>query len=187
MESCVTRPVRNMLVQAFVLMAFIGWNLPADAAKRPFSKPAAATQVKKCKKGEIWNKKKKTCIKAESGIVPDEDLLQQAGILADSGHYDWAIVVLASVQDKNDPDVLGLLGYSNRKAGRVEAGIDYYWQALALDPDMVRVREYLGEGYVSAGKLDLARTQLREIAARCGSTCREYLDLERAIANASVQ
>jgi hypothetical protein len=45
----------------------------------------------------------------------------------------------------------------------------------------VLTREYLGEGYVAAGKMDLAKAQLTEIASRCGTTCEEYQELAEHI------
>ena len=42
-------------------------------------------------------------------------------------------------------------------------------------------REYLGEGYVKMGRMDLAREQLAEIGNRCGTACEEYLLLAQAI------
>lgn len=156
---------------------------PAEAAKRPAKPPASAANVQKCKPGQMWNKKQKKCVQMDSGGVGSDDLYWQARSLVKAGHYDWAISLLAAA-DQTDPEVLNYLGYSHRKAGRLETGIGFYKRALALDPDYVLVREYLGEGYVSAGKLDLARDQLAEIKARCGRTCPEYRDLAAAIAKA---
>lgn len=139
----------------------------------------------KCKKGEVWHKTKKKCVKAESGVMPDEDLYQQGRGLAKAGHYDWALTVLAAIQNQDDPRVLNYIGYSNRKAGRVELGISYYRKALAINPNFVLAREYLGEGYVAAGRTDLAKAELAEIGERCGVTCEEYKDLSEAIATAN--
>ena len=86
------------------------------------------------------------------------------------------------IQNQNDPRVLNYTGYSHRKAGRLEIGITYYTKALAIDPNFVLAREYLGEGYVAAGRKDLAQLQLNEIASRCGTACEEYKDLAAAIA-----
>ena len=63
----------------------------------------------------------------------------------------------------------------------MEEGIAFYQKAVALDPDYTLVREYLGEAYVTQGKLDLARTELAEIEKRCGTTCEPYEDLAEAI------
>ena len=146
---------------------------------------SGSTTKKSCKKGEVWVKAKKKCLKAQAGILPDEDFYQQGRALAKEGEYDWAIAVLAAVQNQQDPRVLNYTGYSHRKAGRLEIGIVYYQKALAIDPDFNLAREYLGEGYVAAGRLDLARAQLAEIATRCGAGCEEYRDLAAAIGAAN--
>ena len=139
----------------------------------------------KCKKSEVWDKKAKKCVKKASGILSDEELYQQGRALAKQGHYDWALDVLAVIHNQDDPRVLNYTGYSHRKAGRLEIGISYYDKALAIDPNFVLAREYLGEGYVAAGRKDLAQLQLTEIANRCGKTCEEYKDLAAAIATAN--
>jgi tetratricopeptide (TPR) repeat protein len=139
-----------------------------------------------CKAGEVWSNSAKKCVKANSGVVPDKELYEAGRALALAGKYDWAIEVLNAVSDKRDPGVLNYLGYAHRKAGMIEAGIAYYQQALAIDPDYLLVREYLGEGYVAAGKVELARQQLKEIATRCGTNCEEYQQLAEVIAAAQL-
>ena len=139
-----------------------------------------------CKAGEVWSNSAKKCVKANSGLVPDKELYEAGRALALAGKYDWAIEVLNAVRDQHDPGVLNYLGYSHRKAGMIEVGIAYYQQALAIDPDYLLVREYLGEGYVAAGKVELARQQLKEIAARCGTNCEEYQQLAEVIAAAQI-
>ena len=145
----------------------------------------ASPADKTCKKGEVWSASKKKCVKAESGVLPDEDLYQQGRALARQGHYDWAIEVLAVVQNQQDPRVLNYTGYSHRKAGRLEIGITYYRQALAIDPNFNLAREYLGEGYIAAGRVDLAMAELAAIEKSCGTDCAEYKDLSSAIAAAN--
>jgi tetratricopeptide (TPR) repeat protein len=150
---------------------------------------APAQPVLHCKKGEVVKKVKgvKKCVKVESGILPDEDLYQQGRQLAKAGQYDWALQVLAAIQNQNDPRVLNYTGYSNRKAGRLEIGITYYRKALAIDPNFVLAREYLGEGYVAAGKIDLAQIQLSEIKTRAGVDSEEYKDLSKAITTGVIE
>jgi len=145
----------------------------------------ASPANKHCKKGEVWDKKTKACVKAHAGILPDEDLYQQGRALARQGYYDWAIEVLATVQNQEDPRVLNYTGYSHRKAGRLEIGITYYQKALAIDPNFNLAREYLGEGYIAAGRVDLAQNQLSAIEKSCGKTCEEYKDLSEAISTAN--
>ena len=104
----------------------------------------------------------KTCAKASAGIIPDDDLYVQGRELAKDGEYEWALDVLAAIKDQNQPRVLNYIGYSHRKAGRLETGITYYHKALAIDPNYVLAREYLGEGYVAAGKIELAQASWRK-------------------------
>ena len=147
-----------------------------------------AEPVKKCKKGEVLKKigNIKKCVKVELGILPDEDLYQQGRLLAKAGQYDWALQVLAAIENQNDPRVLNYTGYSNRKAGRLEIGITYYRKALAIDPNFVLAREYLGEGYIAAGRIDLAKLELNEIKTRASTGSEEYQDLSKAIATGVV-
>jgi len=73
------------------------------------------------------------------------------------------------------------MGYNNRKLGNTKTGVKYYKQALAIDPNYVQAREYLGEGYVAVGQLKLAKEQLAEIKNRCGEKCAEYKQLATVI------
>jgi tetratricopeptide (TPR) repeat protein len=156
---------------------------------------APAKPVLNCKTGEVpkkvkvsgaWVKKWK-CVKLESGILPDEDLYQQGRQLAKAGEYEKALLVLATIKNQNDPRVLNYTGYSNRKAGRLEIGITYYRKALAIDPNFVLAREYLGEGYVAAGRIDLAQIELNEIKNRVGVDSEEYKDLSKAITTGVIE
>ena len=137
--------------------------------------------AKTCKKGFVYSQAAKKCVKVQSEAIPDADIKAQGWALADEGNYEAAIELFRAVANSQDPEALNGLGYSHRKLGQVEAGIRYYRQAIALDPAYVRAREYLGEGYVVLGKVDLAKAELAEIEKRCGRTCEEYLDLAEVI------
>ncbi len=137
------------------------------------------TPVKKCKKGEVLKNGK--CVKASSGVLPDEELYRQGRALAQADDYEGALILLQLVSNKNDPRVLNYIGYSHRKSGRLEEAFGYYTKAIEIDPNFVLAREYLGEGYVAAGRIDLAKGQLVEIANRCGTTCEEYQELAEHI------
>jgi tetratricopeptide (TPR) repeat protein len=165
------------------------------AGTTPPAAPAAPTTVPtqmKCKVGEVVKtmKKKgkmtKSCVKSTAGIIPDNELYAQGYLLAKTGEYDWALSAFNAMSDKQTPETLTMIGYSNRKAGRLEIAVSYYDQALAMQPDYVKAREYLGEGYVAAGRIDLAKLQLAEIAKRAGTSSEEYIDLSKAIEGKSV-
>jgi tetratricopeptide (TPR) repeat protein len=166
------------------LACLIGLSAPALAAGDGGGNDASPAN-QSCKKGEVWDKNKNKCVKAQSGLLTDEDLYQQGRALARQGHYDWAIEVLALVQNRQDPRVLNYTGYSHRKAGRLEIGITYYRTALAIDPNFNLAREYLGEGYIAAGRVDLAMAELAAIEKSCGTACAEYKDLSAAISAAN--
>ena len=166
------------------LACLIGLSAPALAAGDGGGNDASPAN-QSCKKGEVWDKDRKKCVKAKSGLLPDEDLYQQGRALARQGHYDWAVEVLALVQNRQDPRVLNYSGYAPRTAGRLETGITYYRQALAIDPNFNLAREYLGEGYIAAGRVDLALNELAAIEKSCGTGCADYKELSAAIAAAN--
>ena len=136
---------------------------------------------KKCPSGTAWSKQERKCVAQKSGLLSDEDLARAGRQLALDGHYQDAIKVLELAANENDPAVLTYLGYSHRKLGNIDLGISLYKKALAIDPENVDTREYLGEGYVSKGELDLAWLELVEIEKRCGTTCVEYQAVETAL------
>lgn len=183
------------LIPSILSIALIGVAIPAFAAgggggggaPQP-TKPATSPKQLNCKPGEVvkivhhaGKPDTKECVKITGSNLSDPELYQQGWLLAKTGEYDWAITVLSAVSNQNDPDVLNMLGYSNRKAGRIEIGLSYYAKALEQKPDFVRAREYLGEGLVAAGRIDQAKLQLNEIAKICGTECEEYEDLQKAI------
>jgi tetratricopeptide (TPR) repeat protein len=175
------------------LSLFAVQALAAGSGSSGGGTPPASPKKAMCKKGEALKTmtvngiKKKKCVKATVGMLTDDELYDQARLLAkEDGEYDWALTLFELVENKQDPKVLNYMGYSNRKAGRLETGIAFYQKALAIDPDFVLAREYLGEGYVVAGRTDLAMLQLDEIKTRCGTTCEEYQDLSQAISLGTV-
>jgi tetratricopeptide (TPR) repeat protein len=134
-----------------------------------------------CVRGEIWDKRVRRCVRARSGLLPDDAIANYAYALAKAERYDEALDTLRLVKNQNMPKVLNYRGYATRKLGRVDEGVGYYRKAVELDPKYAQVREYLGEAYVIQGKLDLAKEQLNVIQSLCGTGCEEYKDLAEAI------
>ena len=133
-----------------------------------------------CKAGYVYDTNKQTCVKASS--LNDEQLYQQGRDLALGRRYEEALGVLAAVRNQNNSKVLTMIGYAHRKLGRFDEGMAYYQQALAIDPDNADTREYLGEAYVETGRMDLAKAELANVEALCGTECEQYQDLAAAIA-----
>jgi len=134
-----------------------------------------------CGGGRVWQGESQACIDAHSAALTDQDFYDEARALVDEGQYAASIDILHRIKKQEQPRVLNYIGYSTRKLGDVDKGLDYYHQALALDPNYLRAREYLGEGYLQKGDVASARDQLMEIAERCGDACEEYAKLEKAI------
>jgi len=146
---------------------------PANAAGSEPTPPS-------CPNGQKWDKKKDKCIPALIQQMSGEELYQHGWQLAKTGKYQQAISVL-NMADQNDPRVLNYLGYSYRKSGDLTTAIGFYKTALKINPNFVLAREYLGEGYVKAGRMDLAKLELEQIGKRCGKGCQEYVELAAVI------
>jgi Flp pilus assembly protein TadD len=174
-----------MRLTSVALAVMLAMSSTALAAGGGGGSEESSPATKKCKTGQVWDKNTKKCVKAKSGVLPDEELYEQGRALAKAGQYGWAIEVLAHIQNKRDPRVLNYLGYSYRKSGRLDLGISYYRRALAIDPDFNLAREYLGEGYIAAGRKDLAMLELAAIEKSCGKGCEEYKDLAAALSEAN--
>ena len=137
-----------------------------------------------CPTGQVRDKATGGCVPAKRGAVDDDSFFETGRTLAYAGRYGEAIEMLSLVADKNDPRVLNMLGFSHRKAGRIEVGLGYYEEALRADPDFTLAREYMGEAYLTLGDVKAAKGQLAEIEKRCGKGCAEYAELDRQIADA---
>ena len=110
--------------------------------------------------------------------MTDDDLYYEAAWLARNDRYREALDLLRASKNINKARVLNYIGYSTRKLGNVDEGIKYYKKALAIDPDYIRAREYLGEGYLQKGDVKNAKVQLEKIEKVCGNkVCEEYLEL----------
>lgn len=110
------------------------------------------------------------------------DPYKQAEELIDDEEYAKAIPLLQKlVKDKGAyADALNLLGYSYRKSGDATTALDYYNQALAMEPDHLGANEYLGELYLELLQPDKAKERLAVLKRACGS-CAEAKELEAAI------
>lgn len=108
-----------------------------------------------------------------------------AKALVEAGKYAEAIKALKALNKPKDPRVLNYLGYSNRKLGKIDKALEYYYLAINIAPDYTRAREYLGEAFVQVNDLDKAKAELAVIEKLCGNQdCEEYKDLAESIQKA---
>ena len=174
-------PFHRPFVQSLSAAAF-AVSLMAAPAFAASDGGSTTVKTPTCKKGMVWSKKSKKCVKAKkSSQLDDNNLYEAARDLAYNQRYEEAINVLKLAQNQSDPRILNYLGYATRKLGRVEEGLTYYTAALKADPDYTLVMEYMGEAFLQLGQVDKARQQLGEIEKRCGTDCREYVMLDREI------
>ena len=132
------------------------------AAGGAAAKPAAAAAVAAKGAGDYYESAKASIVKS-----------------------DWASAIVDLEQaDKlqpNNADVNNLLGYSNRKLGKLDISLGYYRKALKLTPKHLGANEYLGELYLMMNQPAKAKIQLATLAKICGKTCEQYLDLKKGI------
>ena len=133
-----------------------------------------------CAKGKVFSAHEDACVNQES--MNDRELYDAGRALALAGYYQDALDTLGAIRNKNDAMVLTMIGYSTRKLGHTDEGIAIYHQALAIDPNNVNTHEYLGEGYLASGRVDLAELELDTLQKLCGTTCEQYQDLQKALA-----
>ena len=100
--------------------------------------------------------------------------------IGQEGRYVEALQLFFRMKNWEQARVLSSIGYSTRKLGDIDKGINYYHQALERDPDYTKARQYLGEAYLQKGDIGKAKEQLIEIANRCGG-CDDYELLVKAI------
>lgn len=144
--------------------------------------PKPTKTTKECKKGKVWDKKKKRCINAKLGMFSDDFIYENARELAYDNQFEHAIKLLHLAANPLDPRILNYLGFANRKAGNTALAMKYYRQALTINPDYILARSYMGQALVLEGDIDGAWEQLAEIADRGGKESWSYVALKQSIA-----
>jgi tetratricopeptide (TPR) repeat protein len=149
-----------------------------QAPKVPNADKSACVE---CAAGTKYDDARKLCVTTNASLLDDRGLYEQGRTLALAGYYQDALDALGAIHNKNDAMVLTMIGYSKRKLGFTDEGIAIYHQALAIDPNNVNTHEYLGEGYLAAGRVDLAELELNTLQKLCGTSCEQYTDLQKAL------
>ena len=115
-----------------------------------------------------------------------ERRINMAERLLDKSQYEEAIRNLNLTVDRYrySADAWNLLGYAHRQSGNLDTANAAYSRALAIDRYHLRALEYQAELFISMGKLDDAKVNLRIIDELCPIGCKEQTDLQAAIAAA---
>jgi cytochrome c-type biogenesis protein CcmH/NrfG len=109
----------------------------------------------------------------------------QAKAMVEARNYPAAIPQLqqAVAKDPRNADAWNLLGYATRKSGNPSGALQYYNQALQLDPKHLGAHEYVGEAYLMLDQPQQAEQHLARLDQLCIFGCVEYRMLKSAIAN----
>lgn len=173
---------RMLSLGAAALLASLSFGLAAPAfaageASDETAPPPKTETTTECKDGKVWDKKKKECVKPDQSGFNDDEFYKAAREFAYAEQYDNAIRVLKLAQNQNDPRILNYLGYSNRKAGRMELGMAYYKKAIQVDANYILARSYMGQALIQQGDVNAAKVQLVEIRDRGGEGTWAYRSL----------
>ncbi|MEM6758210.1 MAG: tetratricopeptide repeat protein [Pseudomonadota bacterium] len=132
----------------------------------------------------VWDASIRKCVRPDrTGYLGEDTLYKAVRELAYAGRYDDAITVLDQMPDQTSDQVMTYRGFTARKLGKLAQAEAYYQEAIALNPDNILARSYMGQGYVAAGDSVAALAQLREIQARGGTGTWSEVSLRRAIEN----
>ncbi len=109
----------------------------------------------------------------------------RAKSMIEAKDYKGAMPLLQQVvaKDPKNADAYTLMGYAVRKSGDPNGSLQYYNQALSLDPRHIGAHEYIGEAYLMLDRPAEAEQQLARLDSICVFGCTEYRMLKSAIAN----
>ena len=156
--------MRMMLAAALVLAPQLALAVSGDDTEPP--KPAETST--ECAKGEVWDEKTATCIKAESHLLNDDQRFGAVRELAYAGRPHEAMAILAMMTEGETARVMTYQGFLLRQTGKVEEGISAYERAIALDKTNILARSYYGQLLVQMNEMGLATLQLAAIRMHGG-------------------
>jgi len=171
--------VKLTILTTVAALAFSGASFAAGSDDT--SPPKASKTTTLCKKGQVYDKRSKSCLDAKSELFDDDTIYAAARELAYDGQYRNAQLVLAAADNQNDPRILNYYGFTNRKQGKMKTAMSYYTAALKADPDYILARSYMGQGFLADGNRMAAKAQLAEIKSRGGADSWAYASLSKAL------
>ena len=130
---------------------------------------------------------------SSSSISADEQVIKlydKAYELVYYKKFDKSIKLLEKLAKRKDlgnkkADVYNLLGFSYRKHSEpnLDKAFDAYQIALEANPEHLGAHEYLGELYITLGKMNKANEMLLKLETLAGTNSMEYRTLKSAIDN----
>ncbi len=169
----------SSLAAAAVALAIASPTFAAGSDSSEPPKPTETTQ--KCKKHKIWDEAKGKCVKIQKSELSDDGIYKNARELAYAGRYEGALELLDLAANQQDPRILNYKGFTNRKLGYTKRAVEFYEQALAIDPKYILARSYFGQAKMQVGDIAGAKEQLALIEDISGTDNWAYESLSRAI------
>ena len=116
---------------------------------------------------------------------PVDPNFTRAKQLIEARDYRNAMPLLQQVvqKDARNADAYNLMGYAVRSSGDPNGSLQYYQQALSIDPRHLGAHEYIGEAYLMLNRPQEAEQHLARLDSLCVFGCSEYRQLKAAIAN----
>jgi Tfp pilus assembly protein PilF len=116
---------------------------------------------------------------------PADSNYTRAKAMIEARDYANALPLLQQVvtKDPRNADAYNLMGFATRKSGNASGSLQYYQQALAIDPRHLGAHEYIGEAYLMLDQPAQAEQHLARLDSLCVFGCAEYRLLKTAVAN----
>ncbi len=149
--------------RAFFLAALLAPGIALAAGTGSDFKPKSTKTTKTCTDGKVWDKQTKSCKDAQHSALDDDELYGAVREFAYAGQLVQAQTALAAMTDQNDDRVLTYWGFTHRKLGNIETGMQFYKKALDKNPGNILARSYMGQALLEQGDLVGAREQLLQI------------------------
>lgn len=169
-------------MRSLALMLFLLPGMVLAVGSDDFAPPKPSETTTTCAEDQIWDLATQSCMSPEDSTNDDNARLDDIRELAYAGRYQTALRVLDALDDQRTSLALTYYGFVHRQIGQVERGMSYYAAALAVEPDNLLARSYMGQAHVLAGEVTLAQAQLTEIRMRGGRGTWAAHALARAIA-----
>ena len=163
-----------LLIAALPAVAFAAGS---DDSEPP--QPTATTT--ECTNGQVFDDTTKKCIDPTSGSLSDDTRFKAVRELAWAGRYDDAMTVLSAMTEGETDRVMTYQGFILRKSGHIEAGIQAYEAALAMNPGNILTHSYYGQLLVEMNEIDAARSHLAAIRDHGGTGTWAEIALAQAI------
>ena len=168
-------------MKSLLLASALALPLAATSAFAAGSGDDSTPSKPKCKSGQVYDKKTKSCVATNNSGLDVDALYENVRELAYDGRFDDAQLVLAQMP-ADDDRTLTYMGFTSRKMGNVDVAMAYYARALTVNPANVLARSYMGQGFVEQGKMAEPLDQLRAIRSHGGTGTWAEASLRKAIA-----